>query len=62
MNSATWAKLYLNLTTLRLAVASGNAQMIKGELAEAVNILDLFDKFNIVRNFFAVPPLGQIHD
>jgi len=62
MDSATWAKLYLNLTTLRLAVARGNAQMVKGELAEAIEILNLFDKFKVIRNFFTVPPLGQIHD
>ena len=62
MNSETWAKLYLNLTTLSLAVASGNAQMIVGELAEATDILNLFDSFEIVKNVFTVLSLGQIHD
>jgi len=62
MNSETWAKLYLNLTTLKLAVANGNAQMVTGTVDDAVEILNLFDKFNVVRNFFEVPPLGLLND
>jgi alkyl sulfatase BDS1-like metallo-beta-lactamase superfamily hydrolase len=60
--SATWAKLYLNLTTLELAVDRGNAQVVTGTVDEAVEILDLFDKFNVARNFFSVPPLGLLND
>ncbi|MDJ0510145.1 MAG: alkyl sulfatase dimerization domain-containing protein [Crocosphaera sp.] len=62
MNSETWAKLYLNQTTLKLAVTNANAQMVKGTLDEAVEILNLFDKFNIVKNSFSVPPLGLRND
>ena len=62
MNSETWAKLYLNQTTLKLAVTNANAQMVKGTLDEAVEILNLFDKFNIVKNSFSVPPLGLRDD
>ncbi|MBP0021486.1 MAG: MBL fold metallo-hydrolase [Cyanobacteria bacterium SBLK] len=60
--SATWAKLYLNLTNLRLAVARGNARVVTGTVKDAVEILNLFDKFNVVRNFFEVPPLGLRND
>ncbi|WP_424095907.1 alkyl sulfatase dimerization domain-containing protein [Moorena producens] len=62
LSSATWANLYLNLTTLQAAVESGNARMVKGTLDEATDILDLFDKFNVVGNLLTVPPVGPIPD
>ena len=60
--SETWAKLYLNLTNLPLAVNSGNAEVVTGTVDDAVEIFNLFDKFNVVRNFFEVPPLGLLND
>ncbi|NET42858.1 alkyl sulfatase dimerization domain-containing protein [Okeania sp. SIO2B3] len=62
LTSETWAKLYLNRTTLPLAIILGNAEVLTGTDDDAVEILNLFDKFNPVGNLFTVPPVGPIPD
>jgi alkyl sulfatase BDS1-like metallo-beta-lactamase superfamily hydrolase len=50
MDGATWARLYLNQSNLSDELKSGKAKVTKGDLGDAVNILELFDKFEPARN------------
>jgi alkyl sulfatase BDS1-like metallo-beta-lactamase superfamily hydrolase len=51
MDGATWAKLYLNRTSLAEAINSGGVKVITGESSQAISLFDLFDKFQPARNF-----------
>ena len=50
MNGATWARLYLNQSNLNDELKSGNVRVTKGDANEAVEILDMFDKFEPAQN------------
>jgi alkyl sulfatase BDS1-like metallo-beta-lactamase superfamily hydrolase len=56
MNGATWARLYLNQSNLTDELKSGNVKVTKGDASEAVEILDMFDKFEPARNL-TIPAL-----
>ena len=50
MDGETWAKLYLNQMDLKQLAESGAVKVTQGDAAAAAKILDLFDKFDPVRN------------
>ena len=50
MNGATWARLYLNESSLADELEAGNVKMAKGDASEAVEIFEMFDKFEPARN------------
>jgi hypothetical protein len=41
----TWATLSLNQIDVKSAVDSGAVRLLKGDVAEAQSLLDLFDRF-----------------
>ena len=55
MSGESWAGLYINQTDLAALVKSEKAKMLKGDLAFAEALLNLFDVFEPTRNI-TVPP------
>jgi len=50
LDGETFAKLYLNTIDLASGIRSGSAKVTQGDSAEIAGLLDLFDKFDPVRN------------
>ena len=57
MDGATWAELYLNLTTLDEAISSGKVK-VEGNQKNLAVVFDMFDKFEPTKNYL-VPPLDS---
>ncbi|MCK4746492.1 MAG: hypothetical protein KAT15_05630 [Bacteroidales bacterium] len=58
MNGTTWARLYLNTSSLNDEIKADKVKITKGEKAEAKQILDMFDKFEPAQNVF----IPALHD
>jgi alkyl sulfatase BDS1-like metallo-beta-lactamase superfamily hydrolase len=56
MDGATWASLYLNRSNLGDEIEAGKVKVTHGDTVAAQRILDLFDRFDPVRNV-TIPPL-----
>jgi len=55
MDGQTWARLYLNQSEISDEIRSGTVQVTQGDVATAIEILALFDKFDTENNVTVRP-------